>query len=300
MARFELAAYCSQSNARHRAGQASGPLSWAGWRQVRGYRDGVDVSHQGVHNRAGAEVSVSGHWWVNGCEPRQHRVRGILRGKLGSLPAGGGGQHRQHDAGRGPGRGGVRPGVGVLHKVSRHPVPRAWVVRTALNAGASAWHRRSRETALASQDIVAAGSEGIGLDTAVLTALDGAEPVAAVVAGCPEPPVHPATKTPVTRSAAAGRRARRERVSRAGWMLPCIWSPPDVLRVLAGSTRARTLPQGALGAGAAAPANAWVRSVRAAWPRPDADVAGLLLPLGLVSYCAVRRGGLGVVLAHIR
>jgi RNA polymerase sigma factor (sigma-70 family) len=57
------------------------------------------------------------------------------------------------------------------HKVSRHPAPRAWVVRTALNAGASAWHRRSRETALASQDIAAADSEGTGLDTAVLAAL---------------------------------------------------------------------------------------------------------------------------------
>jgi RNA polymerase sigma factor (sigma-70 family) len=57
------------------------------------------------------------------------------------------------------------------HKVSRHPAPRAWVVRTALNAGASAWHRRRRETALAGQDITAAGSEGSGLDAAVLTAL---------------------------------------------------------------------------------------------------------------------------------
>jgi RNA polymerase sigma factor (sigma-70 family) len=56
-------------------------------------------------------------------------------------------------------------------KVSRHPAPRAWVVRTALNAGASAWHRRSRETALASQDVAAAGAEGTGLDAAVLTAL---------------------------------------------------------------------------------------------------------------------------------
>jgi DNA-directed RNA polymerase specialized sigma24 family protein len=28
-------------------------------------------------------------------------------------------------------------------RVSHHPAPRAWVVRTALNAGASWWHRRS-------------------------------------------------------------------------------------------------------------------------------------------------------------
>ena len=57
------------------------------------------------------------------------------------------------------------------HKVSQHPAPRAWVVRTALNAGASAWRRRCRETVLAGQDIAAAGSEGGGLDAAVLTAL---------------------------------------------------------------------------------------------------------------------------------
>lgn len=57
------------------------------------------------------------------------------------------------------------------HKVSRHPAPRAWIVRTALNAGASWWRRRSKEVALASHDIAAAGSHGTGLDTPVLTAL---------------------------------------------------------------------------------------------------------------------------------
>jgi RNA polymerase sigma-70 factor (ECF subfamily) len=56
-------------------------------------------------------------------------------------------------------------------KVSRHPAPRAWVVRTALNAGASWWHRRSKETALTSHHIAAADNRGTGLDTAVLTAL---------------------------------------------------------------------------------------------------------------------------------
>jgi len=56
-------------------------------------------------------------------------------------------------------------------KVSRHPAPRAWVVRAALNAGASWWQRRSNETALPSHDIEAADSQGIGLDAAVLTAL---------------------------------------------------------------------------------------------------------------------------------
>jgi RNA polymerase sigma-70 factor (sigma-E family) len=56
-------------------------------------------------------------------------------------------------------------------KVSRHPAPRAWVVRTALNAGASWWRRRSKETALTSHHIAAADSRWTGLDTAVLTAL---------------------------------------------------------------------------------------------------------------------------------
>jgi RNA polymerase sigma factor (sigma-70 family) len=57
------------------------------------------------------------------------------------------------------------------HKLSHHPAPRAWIVRTALNAGASWWHRRRRETALASHDIPTAGSQGTGLDAAVLAAL---------------------------------------------------------------------------------------------------------------------------------
>jgi RNA polymerase sigma factor (sigma-70 family) len=57
------------------------------------------------------------------------------------------------------------------HKVSRHPAPRAWVVRTALNAGASAWRRRSKDTTLISDDIAAADSQRAGLDTAVLAAL---------------------------------------------------------------------------------------------------------------------------------
>jgi RNA polymerase sigma-70 factor (ECF subfamily) len=48
-------------------------------------------------------------------------------------------------------------------KVSRHPAPRAWVVRAALNAGASWWHRRSKETALTSDDIAVADSQGTGL-----------------------------------------------------------------------------------------------------------------------------------------
>ncbi len=56
-------------------------------------------------------------------------------------------------------------------KVSRHPAPRAWVVRTALNAGAAWWHRRGRETPLAGHDVAVTGSQGAGLDAGVLAAL---------------------------------------------------------------------------------------------------------------------------------
>jgi RNA polymerase sigma-70 factor (sigma-E family) len=57
------------------------------------------------------------------------------------------------------------------HKVSRHPAPRAWIVRTALNAGASWWRRRGKETALTSNDIAAEESQTTGLDSTLLTAL---------------------------------------------------------------------------------------------------------------------------------
>lgn len=56
-------------------------------------------------------------------------------------------------------------------KVSRHPAPRAWVVRTALNAGASRWRRRGRELPLADHDLEAPGSPGSGWDAAVFAAV---------------------------------------------------------------------------------------------------------------------------------
>jgi RNA polymerase sigma-70 factor (sigma-E family) len=56
-------------------------------------------------------------------------------------------------------------------KVRRHPAPKAWVVRTALNAGASWWRRRSRELPLADHDVTAPGDLGDGLDGSLLTAL---------------------------------------------------------------------------------------------------------------------------------
>ncbi len=57
------------------------------------------------------------------------------------------------------------------HKIRHHPAPRAWIVRTALNAGASWWHRQSRETVLTNHDIATVDSQGAGVDAAVLTAL---------------------------------------------------------------------------------------------------------------------------------
>jgi RNA polymerase sigma-70 factor (ECF subfamily) len=56
-------------------------------------------------------------------------------------------------------------------KVNRHPAPRAWVVRTALNVGASFWRRHSRELPLADHDAAAPGDNGPGLDAGVLSAL---------------------------------------------------------------------------------------------------------------------------------
>jgi RNA polymerase sigma-70 factor (ECF subfamily) len=56
-------------------------------------------------------------------------------------------------------------------KVSRHPSPRAWVVRTALNTGASWWRRRRHELALADHDAAAPGDHLEGVDAILLTAL---------------------------------------------------------------------------------------------------------------------------------
>lgn len=56
-------------------------------------------------------------------------------------------------------------------KVRRHPAPRAWVVRTALNAGVATWRRRRRELPLAGQDAAVPHQVDDGLDAALLTAL---------------------------------------------------------------------------------------------------------------------------------
>ncbi len=60
--------------------------------------------------------------------------------------------------------------------VSRHPAPRAWVVRTALNAGVSWWRRRHREIALGAQGSPGFASctdpgDGVDVDTVLMAAV---------------------------------------------------------------------------------------------------------------------------------
>jgi RNA polymerase sigma-70 factor (sigma-E family) len=55
--------------------------------------------------------------------------------------------------------------------VRRHPAPRAWVVRTALNAHVSWWRRRRREMALGGHDLPAPADQDAALDSAIVTAL---------------------------------------------------------------------------------------------------------------------------------
>ncbi len=56
-------------------------------------------------------------------------------------------------------------------KVSRHPAPGAWVVRTALNTGVSRWRKHRRELPLAEQDFAGQADVAAGVDTTVLAAL---------------------------------------------------------------------------------------------------------------------------------
>ncbi|MBO3749860.1 sigma-70 family RNA polymerase sigma factor [Streptosporangiaceae bacterium NEAU-GS5] len=57
-------------------------------------------------------------------------------------------------------------------KVGRHPAPRAWVVRTALNTRVSWWRRRRHEVALAGHD-APADPQPQDVDPALLAALQG-------------------------------------------------------------------------------------------------------------------------------
>ena len=56
-------------------------------------------------------------------------------------------------------------------KVRQHPVPRAWVVRAALNAHVSWWRRRRREVGLDGHDVVAPADGGTGLNRPMTMAL---------------------------------------------------------------------------------------------------------------------------------
>jgi RNA polymerase sigma-70 factor (sigma-E family) len=56
-------------------------------------------------------------------------------------------------------------------KVRQHPVPRAWVVRAALNAHVSWWRRRRREVGLDGHDVVAPTVNGTGLNRPMTAAL---------------------------------------------------------------------------------------------------------------------------------
>jgi DNA-directed RNA polymerase specialized sigma24 family protein len=74
-------------------------------------------------------------------------------------------------------------------KVSRHPAPRAWVVRTALNTGASWWRRRRGELPLAEHDVTAPGDLDGGLDaTAVYPPSFAGYPAASSAKCAPRPP----------------------------------------------------------------------------------------------------------------
>jgi RNA polymerase sigma factor (sigma-70 family) len=56
--------------------------------------------------------------------------------------------------------------------VRRHPAPRAWVVRTALNVGVSSWRRRRHEVALEGKDTAQDTDMGAGrVDDGLLDAL---------------------------------------------------------------------------------------------------------------------------------
>ncbi|MFF4354546.1 sigma-70 family RNA polymerase sigma factor [Streptomyces sp. NPDC001530] len=56
-------------------------------------------------------------------------------------------------------------------RVRRHPAPRAWIVRTALNTRISWWRRRRYEVALGDHDTGAAEPGESGLDPALIAAL---------------------------------------------------------------------------------------------------------------------------------
>jgi RNA polymerase sigma factor (sigma-70 family) len=61
-------------------------------------------------------------------------------------------------------------------KVSRHPAPRAWVLRTALNLRVSWWRRRRREVPLIGADRAAPPPSSEGIDPSLTAALNRLSP----------------------------------------------------------------------------------------------------------------------------
>jgi RNA polymerase sigma-70 factor (sigma-E family) len=57
-------------------------------------------------------------------------------------------------------------------KVSKHPAPRAWVLRTALNLRVSWWRRRRREVPLIGADRVSPPPSTGGIDPSLMAALN--------------------------------------------------------------------------------------------------------------------------------
>jgi RNA polymerase sigma-70 factor (ECF subfamily) len=57
-------------------------------------------------------------------------------------------------------------------KVSKHPAPRAWVLRTALNVRVSWWRRRRREVPLVGVDRLSEPGSGEGIDPSIVAALN--------------------------------------------------------------------------------------------------------------------------------
>lgn len=57
-------------------------------------------------------------------------------------------------------------------KVSKHPAPRAWVLRTALNLRVSWWRRRRRERPLLGADHVSPPGSAEGIDPIIMAALN--------------------------------------------------------------------------------------------------------------------------------
>jgi RNA polymerase sigma factor (sigma-70 family) len=61
-------------------------------------------------------------------------------------------------------------------RVSKHPAPRAWVLRTALNLRVSWWRRRRREIPLVAADWVSPQAPAEKLDPSIMAALNRLSP----------------------------------------------------------------------------------------------------------------------------